>query len=184
MKSVILWSCLASIAAENISPVKLTPKTSSNINNARYRNFQLRLVLFHLEKSGYHVFFDAVYAAFIQAKEPGSCIYRISVRQLGPDFANRPHLSDNVRSQKSLSKKGARILSTSMQKSTKQHRMSISALEAFIVVYVYFNSFLQTECDWLCGRSQFIDDQDVEVIIETEAVMDDTHYAECDIETG
>ena len=56
--------------------------------------------------------------------------------------------------------------------------------KTFIVVHVYFNSFSQTTCDWLCGRSQFVDDQDVEVIIETEAVMDDTHYAECDIETG
>lgn len=60
----------------------------------------------------------------------------------------------------------------------------LSASETFIVVHVFFNSFSQTACDWLCGRSQFIDDQNVEVIIETEAVMDDTHYAECDIETG
>jgi hypothetical protein len=35
-----------------------------------------------------------------------------------------------------------------------------------------------------CGRYQYDGDQDVEIIIETNAVMDDYNYAECDLESG
>lgn len=35
-----------------------------------------------------------------------------------------------------------------------------------------------------CGRYQFDDNEDVEVIIETNAVVDNCNYAECDIEMG
>lgn len=42
----------------------------------------------------------------------------------------------------------------------------------------------QSVCDRLCGRYDIDENQDVEVIVETVAVVDNSNYAECDLEGG
>lgn len=43
---------------------------------------------------------------------------------------------------------------------------------------------VQSVCDRLCGRYDVDENQDVEVIVETVAVVDNSNYAECDLEGG
>jgi hypothetical protein len=43
---------------------------------------------------------------------------------------------------------------------------------------------IQSVCDRLCGRYDVDENQDVEVIVETVAVVDNSNYAECDLEGG
>jgi hypothetical protein len=43
---------------------------------------------------------------------------------------------------------------------------------------------VQSVCDRLCGRYDDNENQDVEVIVETVAVVDNSNYAECDLEGG
>lgn len=66
----------------------------------------------------------------------------------------------------------------------ENENLAVIASDIIKEIYTLYLNNIQLQCSCFCGRLSEEETRDVEIIVETEAVVDDMNYAECDLESG